>query len=220
MIISSPLFSGIDEDAITDFRNLDALRLASFTKGDMILHSGEKTEEMGLVEDGTVLIGTTDPWGNPGILSSITRGQVFAESYALSGEEMMVDAVSGGESTVLFINTCRILDEGNSGRKWYLPLMRNLVSVAARKNMELSSRIFCTTARSIRERVMTYFSMLHARSGKNELTLPFNREQMAAYLSVERSALSKELGRMKRDGLIDYEKNVFLLKVKPVSAPE
>ena len=91
--------------------------------------------------------------------------------------------------------------------------MNNLLSITARKNMMLSLRIFCTTPKTIRERLLTYLTGLYVRSGSKTFLVPFDREQMASYLNVERTALSKELGKMRRDGLIEWKKNRFTLLV-------
>ncbi len=211
MIISSPVFKNITPEDFDEFKNMHALYNRSFRRGETILHSGERTETIGIVQKGSILIENIDPWGNRSILNETGEGSVFAESYALSGEPMMVDAVSNVDSIIIFINIKRLLDTKNSSRGWYVKLLNNLISVTAAKNMVLSNRIFCTTPKTIRARILMYLSGVYRKNNRRAITIPFNREQMASYLNVDRTALSKELGRMKRDGLIDWHKNSFTL---------
>ncbi len=213
MVIASPVFKGIDSSSLDEFVSIRALRTKAFIRGETILHSGDTAEEIGIVQSGTILIENIDPWGNRSILSSVSPGQVFAESYALSSEPLMVDAVASEDSVIIFINIKRLLNPTNSTKPWYGTLMNNLLSITARKNMMLSLRIFCTTPKTIRERLLTYLTGLYVRSGSKTFLVPFDREQMASYLNVERTALSKELGKMRRDGLIEWKKNRFTLLV-------
>ena len=213
MVIASPVFKGIDSSSLDEFVSIRALRTKAFIRGETILHSGDTAEEIGIVQSGTILIENIDPWGNRSILSSVSPGQVFAESYALSSEPLMVDAVASEDSVIIFINIKRLLNPANSTKPWYGTLMNNLLSITARKNMMLSLRIFCTTPKTIRERLLTYLTGLYVRSGSKTFLVPFDREQMASYLNVERTALSKELGKMRRDGLIEWKKNRFTLLV-------
>ena len=213
MVIASPVFKGIDSSSLDEFVSIRALRTKAFTRGETILHSGDTVEEIGIVQSGSILIENIDPWGNRSILSSVSTGQVFAESYALSSEPLMVDVVASEDSVIIFINIKRLLTPANSTKPWYGTLMTNLLSTTARKNMMLSIRIFCTTPKTIRERLLTYLTGLYVRSGSKTFLVPFDREQMASYLNVERTALSKELGKMKKDGLIEWKKNRFTLLV-------
>ena len=91
-------------------------------------------------------------------------------------------------------------------------MLRRLLAVSMRKNLSLSQRIFCTTPKTVRGRLLTYFSAQAARCGRMEFEVPFNRQQMADFLSVDRSALSAELSKMKKEGLIDYHKDKFTLR--------
>ena len=156
-------------------------------------------------------IENNDLWGNKSILSVVKPGEVFAETYALCRETLMVDAVAAEETSVLFLDLQSALDNSQSGQSWYPKLQKNLLLISAQKNLTLSGRIFCTTSKTIRGRLLTYLSEQAAKSGDNVFHIPFDRQQLADYLNVERSALSKELGRMKKEGLIDYRKNHFKL---------
>lgn len=215
MTISSPVFKNITGEELEEFKKLNALHTHSFRKGEIILGMGDSSDKIGIVQSGSIVIENTDPWGNRSILSGIGEGSVFAESYVLSSEPLMVDVVANEECTILFINMRRLLEERNREREWYIKLLNNLVAVTARKNMELSNRIFCTTPKTIRARILTYLSGLYVKNNSRTFLIPFNREQMASYLNTDRTALSKELGKMRRDGLLDWHKNRFTLMIEP-----
>ena len=93
--------------------------------------------------------------------------------------------------------------------------LRRLLAVSMRKNFSLSQRIFCTTPKTVRGRLLTYFSAQAARCGRMAFEVPFNRQQMADYLNLDRSALSKELCKMRDEGLLEFDKNRFVLKQLP-----
>ncbi len=213
MVISSALFKGIDASSLEEFGQIGALRTKIFHRGEFIFHSGDTTEEIGIVQSGSILIENIDPWGNRSILSSAGTGQVFAESYALSSEPLMVDVAASEDSIIVFLKIKKLIDESNAGRSWYGTVMKNLLSITSRKNMMLSMRIFCTTPKTIRLKLLMYLTGLYLKSGSRTFLVPFDRQQMADYLNVERTALSKELGRMKKDGLLEWKKNRFTLLI-------
>lgn len=209
-----PAFRGITESEYHTLCDLGFIRKKVFKKGEVIFSAGSYVTELGLVCYGCVHIENNDLWGNKSILSVVKPGEVFAETYALCRETMMVDAVAAGETGVLFLNLHQALDNAQSGQSWYPKLQKNLLMMSAQKNIILSGRIFCTTSKTIRGRLLTYLSEQAARCGSNVFYIPFDRQQLADYLNVERSALSKEIGRMQKEGLIACRKNHFeLMKI-------
>ena len=166
---------------------------------------------MGLVLGGSVRIESNDVWGNRAILSHVEAGQVFAETYALLRDEtLLVDAVANQACSVLMLSIGSLGRAGDSSI-WRLKLISNMLSISMRKNLMLSGRIFHTSPKGIRGRVMSYLSSVSLQTGSDEFDIPFDRQQLADYLNVERTALSKELGRMQRDGIIIVRKNHFRL---------
>ena len=126
---------------------------------------------------------------------------------------MMVDAVAAEDCEVLFVNISAF--SGGAPGTVHEKLLRNLLTVSMRKNLSLSQRIFCTTPKTVRGRLLTYFSAQAARCGRMAFEVPFNRQQMADYLNLDRSALSKELCKMRDEGLLEFDKNRFVLKQLP-----
>ena len=210
----SPLFRGLTQEQLDALSAAGLLRRKSFARHEIILHAGTQVREVGVVLRGTVHIENLDLWGTKSILSSISAGQAFAETYAFCGDAMMVDAVAAEDCEVLFLHTSAISDSRlDAGLR--NTLLQNLLAVSMRKNLSLSQRIFCTTPKTVRGRLLTYFSAQAAKAGGLEFEIPFNRQQMADYLNLDRSALSKELGKMRDEGLLDFEKNHFTLKQLP-----
>ena len=206
------IFQNLTKEEIEDMNTLHFLRTASYEKNTMIFQTGDIIHEIGMVLSGSVNIESIDLWGNKSILSHVPKGHAFAETYALCHEPMMVDAITSENSEIAFVNTDILLNEQHLGKTWYSKIMHNLLLIFAQKNLVLSNRIFCTSAKTIRERLFTYFSNLSVKNGSQTFQVPFDRQQMADYLNLDRSALSKELGKMRKEGLIDFHKNTFTLK--------
>ncbi|NBH80257.1 Crp/Fnr family transcriptional regulator [Clostridiaceae bacterium] len=211
-LIPTPLFRNISREELTEIQALQCMRQRSYTKGEVIFHSGDLIHEMGIALSGNIHIATVDLWGGKTILQNISAGQSFAETYALCHEPLMVDVTCADDAEVLLIDTNTLLREENQKTIWYVKLYRNLLLISLQKNLALSNRIFCTTSKTVRGRLLSYFSFQSVRAGSAQFTIPFDRQQMADYLNLDRSALSKELGKMRKEGLIEFHKNHFILK--------
>ena len=184
-----------------------------YEKGEAIFLAGDTTSRMGLVLSGSVTIESNDVWGNRMILSHVEEGGFFAETYGLLGDEiMLVDVIANEDSEILFLTvknlTSKVSDEGT----WVIKAVSNLLSISAQKNLRLSGRSFHTSPKTIRDRVMSYLNSLYIKQKSREIVIPFDRQQLADYLNVERTALSKELGKMRDDGLISFKKNRFTIE--------
>ena len=209
IISKTILFHGMSEEELeTALQSLQAEE-KDYREGQLILHAGKRTYRMGLVLEGSVSIESNDFWGNRTILSHVEAGQVFAETYALlQSESMLVDAVANDTCRILFLDIRGLL-KTDTPEGWQGKLIRNLLIISARKNYPLSGRSFHTAPKSIRGRVMAYLNTVALQKKKTSFEIPFDRQQLADYLNVERSALSKELGKMQRDGIIKTRKNHF-----------
>lgn len=215
-LTQTQLFRDIPVGELSGLLNcLRAVR-RQYEKGAVLCSAGERTASIGLVLSGSVHIESDDVWGNKSILSSVGPGQVFAETYAcLPDEPLMVSVTAAEDTAVLFLQAARLLAPCSRACPHHAQLIRNLLFVSARKNLTLSRRIFHTAPKTIRGRLLSYLSMQAIRTGSDSFSIPFDRQQLADYLGVDRSALSAELGRMRRDGLLDFKKNRFRLHVTP-----
>lgn len=212
-ISKTVLFQGTrPEDAEAMLKCLEA-REKQFQKDETIYYVGDGVSELGLVLSGSVLIENDDLWGNRSILDRIGPGQIFAETYAcVPGEKLLVTVTAAEKTEVLFLNVGKILRVCTNACSFHARLIRNLLTLSARKNLNLSRRIFHTSAKSIRGRLLSYLSWQAVKQGSREFDIPFNRQQLADYLGVDRSAMSAELGKMKREGLIQVDRSHFRME--------
>ena len=209
--IDTALFRDMTREELSEMSALGALRERAFSRGETILHAGARVSELGVVLSGLVHIESVDYWGNRSILGAVAPGEVFAESYAVCGEKLMVSAVAAEDTRVLFADLERLLAPDNAACPWQAKLLRALTALCARKNLALSSRIFSTTPKTVRGRLLTFLSEQVVKNGGTKFSVPFDRQQMADYLNLDRSALSKELGKMRDEGLLEFRKNRFRL---------
>lgn len=206
------LFRGMSEKETEELMVCLEAEEQDYKKGSAIFREGDVTKTMGLVLSGSVHIENTDIWGKKSILDSIGAGQVFAETYAfVPGEPLMVSAVAAENCRILLLNVGHILHACPKACGCHERLLLNLLGIASQKNLNLSRRIFHTSAKSIHGRLMSYLSDQAARQGSYAFDIPYNRQQLADYLSVDRSALSNELSKMQREGILKVKKNHFLL---------
>ena len=211
-IRNTVIFHGMSERELFDaLEGLNAVT-KNYKKGTTILHAGSTTNRMGLVLEGSVTIENNDVWGNRTILSHVGKNQFFAETYGLLADEpLLVDVVANEKCQILFL-TIGFLHRGTlKPESWITKIMINLLTISTQKNLTLSGRSFHTAPKTIRGRVMSYLNSVSIQKGSTKFDIPFDRQQMADYLNLERTALSKELRKMKDDGLIDFHKNHFHL---------
>lgn len=207
VLSSSLLFKGFDETEVNDLLSSLNAREKQFRKGVMIFHSGDTISTLCFVSAGSVTIESNDMWGNRTILNLVGKGQFFAESYALlPGEPMLVDVCASENCTVILLDMKSL---GRLSESIRARLLANLVMITSRKNLHLSGRSFHTAPRQVRGRVMAYLNTAAVQNHSREFDIPFDRQQLADYLNVERSVLSNELSKMQRDGLIRCRKNHF-----------
>lgn len=212
VIQNSMIFRGMSESEIGDaLAALDAEE-KFYEKSEIILNAGEHTDRFGLILDGSVTVESNDAWGNRTILSHIGKGDFFAETYAiLKDVPLLVDVSANEKSWILFLQTHQLRGFSDRIPPWKTKLTVNLLHISAQKNLSLSGRSFHTSPKSVRRRIMAYLNSVSLQKEATEFRIPFDRQQLADYLNVERTALSKELGRMQRDGLIRVKKNLFVL---------
>lgn len=182
-----------------------------YRKEDVILHAGDKTDKIGMVLSGSVTIESNDIWGNRTVLSHVGKGQYFAETYALLGEVLLVDVRANEDCRILFCNIRNLLDDCKKSSPWKEKLLKNILIISSQKNLILSGRSFHTSPKSCRGRLLSYLNAIALQTDSKEFDIPFNRQQLADYLNLERTNLSKELSHMKAEGLIEYRKSHFKL---------
>ena len=207
------LFRGLEEDDISSLLSCLNSVKRNYKKGEVILSEGSIIENIGIVLSGMAMISCNDIWGNTSVLGSVAPGSVFAEVYAcIPGQPMLVTVSAVEDTSVLFMNVGRVLTTCTNACPFHTNLARNLLTVCAHKSLQLSQRILHTSSKSIRGRLMSYFSECAKHAGSNSFLIPYNRQQLADYLNVDRSSMCNELSKMRKDGIIEYKKNCILLK--------
>lgn len=209
---NTPLFHGIQYNEIE--RMLPCLnpREEAFEKGEVIFRSGSTVHEIGLVESGSVNIVVNFYWGNSHIFGHIGKGAIFAENYAaIPGKELLCDVVAAEETEVLFLDLSKLMATCESACSFHQRLIYNLLRISARKSLDLSSRMMHIAPKSLRGRLLSYLSEQAMLNGNVHFRIPFDRQQLADYLGVDRSAMSNELSKIQSEGLISFKKNEFTL---------
>ena len=211
-LTNTPLFHGLREQELSELLPCLSAREKRFQKGEIIFRAGDAVTEIGLVLSGSVNIVVNFYWGSSNIFGHIGKGEIFAENYAaVPGRELVCDAVAAEDAEILFLDMNKLLSTCAQSCGFHQRLIHNLVRISAQKNLSLSSRMMHIAPKSIRERLLSYLSEQAVENGSAHFTIPFSRQQLADYLGVDRSALSNELSKMRRDGLISYRKSEFTL---------
>ena len=191
-----------------------------FPKDTFLLRTGDTAESIGLVLSGSVLVVQEDIWGNRNILSKAGPGQTFAAAYACApGSLLNVSVLAETPVTAMFLNVKRVLNVCPSACEHHSRIIRNLLGELAEKNLRFNEKLTHMGQRTTRSKIMSYLSAEAQRLGKYEFDVPFSRQQLADYLGVERSGLSLELGKMRSEGLLDFRKSHFVLKVQNANQP-
>ena len=210
----SIIFEGIEDDNIVNILDCLSSVYKKYEKDNYLYHTGDKIESLGLVLSGSVTIERYDLLGNRKILASIHPGDIFGESYAcVNKEPLMVNIVAAENCEILFMNVSRVLTLCSSSCEFHNKLVSNLLNILARKNLNFTKKIEILTQKTTREKIMLYLEYEASKAGSTEFSIPFNRQQLADFLSVDRSALSSELSKMQKNGLIEFQKNKFKINI-------
>lgn len=208
----SKLFSNIDNQELISVLTCLNAKVARYSKGSYVFAEGEIIDKIGIVIEGELHIIKTDYYGRENIIASVTCGNVFAESAACSSARRLpVDVIANTGTEIVFIDYKRMVTTCAKTCSYHTLLINNMISVIADKNVMLNTKLDYLSKRLTKEKVLAY---LYDQSKKNRskvFRIPFNREQLANYLSVDRSAMSNELSKLAADKIIRYKKNEFEL---------
>lgn len=215
---SVPLFRGISEEERQQM--LDCLRAQQqrFAAGAVILLAGDPADRVGVLLEGRAQVIREEFSGNRTILTGLNPGDLFAEAFACaSGEHktLPVTVLAVAESVVLWMDYRKILRACPAGCAFHHRLVENMLAVVADKNLMLNRRIGHLSKRSTREKLLSYLSEQAALHGSAAFSIPFDRQQLADYLCVERSAMSTVLSKLREEGVLEVERNRFRLKQLP-----
>lgn len=206
------LFSGVDEDEILPMLGCLQTKLKTYKKGEYVYRQGEYLNNITVLVEGNLLIQSNDYWGNRSIINTVGIGEMFGEAYvAPNSGALLNDVVAVENSTIMFFDVQKILTVCSSNCKFHSMVVHNLFFAISEKNRKLVQKLGHMAKRSTREKLISYLSEEAKKQKNGTFTIPFNRQQLADFLSVDRSAMSNELCKMRDDGLLTFEKNRFTL---------
>ena len=208
----SQLFDGIGADNLSALLSCLGARRVRLAKGEPLLRTGEKADRFGIVLAGSLAVSTCDADGRRTLIKLIKAPEVVAAAQALSGADAIsVDVEANEDSVVLLLKTVRIVTPCENACAFHARLVRNIMRTLAVKTLELSRKIEILSHRSTQNRLMAYLHSIAQQKGTAEFDIHFDRQQLADYLCVERSALSAEISRLSKLGLVSSRKNHFAL---------
>ena len=207
-----PLFFGIDEQSLIRMLTCLGARITSFDRSYTIFAEGTAARLIGVVLSGSVQVVQVDYYGNRSILSELRTSEMFGEAFACAQiKSLPVSVVANEPSEVMLIDASHILHTCSNNCGFHQQLIYNLMKDLAEKTISFHRRIEITSKRTTREKLLTYLDMQAKLSGSESFEIPFDRQELADYLEVERSGLSSEIGKLQREGIIRTKKNYFEL---------
>lgn len=208
--LDSSLFSGIAPEERGALLDCISYRVASAKKGEIISLEEEQIKEIGILLSGRVDIVKEDIWGNQTLLLRIGKNEMFGETFACGENNVsVVTFLAADDCEILFLPFYRVMHNCTMACGFHHRLMENMVGIIAKKNRDYMQKIEIVSKRTIREKLLTYLSIQAQAQSVRYFELPLGRLELADYLCVDRSALTRELSKMKQEGLIDYDKNCF-----------
>ncbi|MBQ5587671.1 MAG: Crp/Fnr family transcriptional regulator [Selenomonadales bacterium] len=212
MLKQTQLFAGVGEDDIFAMLGCLQAKCVTYKKGEHIFRQGEHLSCIAIVADGSIHIQKHDYWGNRSIINIVDVGEMFGEAYAAPDSGALLhDIVAAKDSTVILFDVNKILTVCSSTCRFHAMVVKNLFFAISEKNRKLMQKLGHMAKRSTREKLISYLSEEAKRHNSGTFVIPFNRQQLADYLAVDRSAMSNELGKMRDDGLLMFDKNQFTL---------
>ena len=206
------LFAGVADEEIGAMLSCLDARLHTYKKGEYVLRQGEHLNCITVLVDGELHIQRDDYWGNRTIVNRIVVGEMFGEAYiAPESGALLNDVVAVEDSAVIFFDVRRIITVCSSACRFHSMVVQNLFFAISEKNRMLVQKLGHISKRTTREKLISYLSEEAKRQNSASFVIPFNRQQLADFLSVDRSAMSNELCKMRDEGLLEFDKNQFKL---------
>ena len=206
------MFAGVGDEEIESMLSCLGARLRTYRKGEHVLRQGTHINDISVLMEGALHIQKDDYWGNRSILGQIAVGEMFGEAYvAPESGALLNDVVAVEDSAVIYFDVKRIITTCPSACRFHSMVVQNLFFAISEKNRKLVQKLGHMSKRSTREKLISYLSEEAKKQNSSDFSIPFNRQQLADFLSVDRSAMSNELCKMRDEGLLTFEKNRFHL---------
>ena len=208
--VKSPLFDGISMEDRKTMLGCIGYHIGTFKKGDIVAFEEENIKHIGILLSGAVDMVKEDLWGNKTMLVRMRKDELFGETFACGEDNLsVVTFVVSEDAKILFMPFDRVMHSCTMACVFHHRLIENMVHIIANKNRDLMRKVEVVSKRTIRERLLAYLSIQAQIQGSRYFEIPLGRVELAEYLCVDRSALTRELAKMKDDGLIDYDRNCF-----------
>ena len=208
--VSSPLFDGIEKGNMDAMLGCTGYHIGTYQKGQIIILEEEQIRHVGIVMSGAVDMIKEDVWGNKTLLTRMGKNELFGETFACGDDNRSVVTFVAPEDTqILFIPFHKMMHTCTNACVFHQKLVENMVRIIANKNRDLMRKVEIISKKSLREKILTYLSIQSQAQNSRYFQIPLSRQELAAYLSADRTALARELANMKADGLIDFDKNMF-----------
>ena len=206
-----PIFFNLKDEEIISVLKFFKYYEESFKKNDFIFEIEKKIDKIGIIIFGEINIIKEDFWGNRNILNKFREGEIFGEVFALSKASSNIMVEASQDCRILFLDLKNFSIENKKNYEEITKFLSNLFKISLKKNILFTEKLEHISKKSIREKIISYLSTEAQKNKTNSFLIKFDRQELADYLFVERSALSRELSSMKKDRLIDYKKNHFTL---------
>lgn len=212
LLKENPLFHGIPEDSLDIVIRCMKGSYRSFLHRTLLFDPGERIPVTGIVLKGTVEVFLSDPNGSPLMIHQILPGELFAHALTISGiEDHSFEIYTSSHSEILFLTIPEFTALKNSNCAYRFKVMENLMILIAKKNVDQTTRMQVLAQKTLRQKLLLYFSLLSQQQHSDIIEIPLNRDKLSYYLACDRSAMSREMSRMQRDGIISYSKNTVTL---------
>ncbi|OPX44097.1 transcriptional regulator FixK [Ruminiclostridium hungatei] len=204
------IFESIDEDQLDNMLGCLGAKTQTYSRNDIIFLADSRITSVGIILSGSAQIVKEDVTGNRTIMSKLSEGDMFGEAFACANvDRIPVTVLTTTGCEILFIQFSRIVTTCSSSCGFHTALIKNMLQLIAQKNILLNNRMDILAKRTTREKLMAYFSMQIKKCGRNKFKIPFSRDELADFLCVNRSALSRELCNMRDENLLTFNKNEF-----------
>jgi CRP-like cAMP-binding protein len=206
------LFDGLSEQELESVLQCLNAKTQSYIKENIIILTGDSVKDVGIIVSGSVMIIKEDVKGRQNILAHLSEADTFGEVFACAGiKKSPVTVIVSSDCEVVFVEYRRLITTCNSSCSFHAKIIQNMLQLLAQKSLELNKKIDYLIINSMRQKLVMYLLEQYSIWQKSSFEVTFNRSDLAGFLNVDRSAMSRELGRMRKDGLIDFNKNMFTL---------
>ena len=207
------LFRGLRRAQIREMLPCLSARQARFRRGQFLLRAGDRASSAGIILSGEAEVLQEDFWGNRNLLAAVGPGELFAEAFACAHAVSPVSVQCTTDGSVLYLNVRAVFSPCEKACAQHKTLSQNLIRVLAEKNMQLNEKAGFLSQRTTREKLLAYLSAQARRAGSASFRIPFDRQQLADYLCIDRAAMSSEISKLQKEGVIKTNRNHFELTV-------